>query len=627
MRKNNYFAILGNLLTFIFWIFFSLYIMFILENQPTKNNKFLLELNFDIQEINILFIIFSCTFLILTKIVASSDGYIYSISQKNYLDFYVNKIILNEKLLFAIFSYFIWGVLLREGIFNKFFFLSIVYITYFYLLVKICKRKCGQVIVSNPITLLDCLQIEIKLNILKINRKNIEIVYLILTTILLLIVTIDLLIIENLNSIFLFPFIVTIITFIYYLIKYGTSNFKKIFKMKNILNLKILLRRTKNIVLKTFFMEFYAAEQSKSNEENIAILKKIYEESQINIQFKDSDLWTLILLSERRVFLHRNDNDFVRNLSLKYSNDFSLFLDNIKKWDEKFGLKDSEMTILNDFKERHRLYPEETMTARKHNIVNRNKNNKYIGIFLLIFTFFIYWILDQSMQGIYNYVPKLIVLGVFIRLILRSSEICRAFYLDLKSNKYKSFISGNQRISLAINSLIEIVSLCSIIYISKLIIYEELQDIYFRDFLEATGYSIAVSLFNVSFASTITDLDKRNIIIILTHLIQLISSIILITLSIANYINSPKIPMYYYILIENDFLKIEKKSFDQYIQKNIIKIPKSEYFNEYELGIKNNYDDGKISEEDAYFSLLILKEYQNYDSSILLEPEGKNDKN
>ncbi|KUP04433.1 hypothetical protein Q75_15710 [Bacillus coahuilensis p1.1.43] len=138
-------------------------------------------------------------------------------------------------------------------------------------------------------------------------------------------------------------------------------------------------------------------------------------------------------------------------------------------------------------------------------------------------------------------------------MLQRSIEICFAFYNDVLSIKPKQTnLTNTTRVKLAINSIIEIILLSISIY-SLISIYNEFEvfekhlkenSIYFLSeviniIFNSTLKSIAVSLFNISY-----NWEGLSSII---HLLQVFISIILITLSVANYLNMKK-EVYFYIV-------------------------------------------------------------------------------
>ena len=147
---------------------------------------------------------------------------------------------------------------------------------------------------------------------------------------------------------------------------------------------------------------------------------------------------------------------------------------------------------------------------------------------------------------------------VFGRLIQRTLEICIAFYKDVLSPNLKSSALNNiSRIKLAVHSILEITILSTILY-TLLNFKKEFKSYlstthinYFKYIVELTDniiinwfHSLAVSFFNFSF-------DGQGFGSIV-HLLQLINSIVLITLSIANYLGMKNENYFYKIVFDAD---------------------------------------------------------------------------
>jgi len=618
LTRYNYTAILGNLFIFYTWILFCLYIIFVFKNENY-------DLVFNIKQFNFLTIVFSLIFIILTKIVARSDGYVYSIQNKNPLVMYINKLILNAKVLLFIFSFLV-SLTIFSSItsFVKLILITITICIYLFMIFspirKILKNNFSK---NNDIKSIG-LKIKKYLMNLKINKTQInymiEFLYIITASLYVLalvtITSLEYLIIELIvffTPLILFTllFIKLIINIIHkYFINKKRVGFKEFFKLK--------FKKKYDLVSKIIFMEFFAADRSKINSENTIILKKIYELSNSNISFDKSELIDIILKDEDRVYIYKDSNNSSQNLSLKFSSDYSIFLNKVLNNQDSHRLPKEEKGILNFFAKNHKVFKEEMMTGRKENVIHRNLNNLLIGLSLLLITYLFLFYIDVNYSDYFIYFLHLIILGTLIRLILRSSEICRAFYVDMKSEKYNSLLTGGERISLAIKSLVEIVSLCSIIYLTNSYINCLSMKINISDFINSISYSLAVSLFNVSFASNFAELSSKDIITIFTHVIQLISSVILITLSVANYINFPKIPFYYHVIVKESNLIVKKTSFNKVIEKVIIEIPLNDELSKYVDEVNRKMKEREISEEEAYFSIITLKEYFDFDSEMIL---------
>lgn len=134
LTKYNITAILSSLFIFYVWLLFCLYIIFVFKKSEYN-------LNFDIQQFNWSTIAFSIIFIVLTKVVARSDGYIYSIQNKNNLVNYINKTILDVKILFFIFSFSTGlSVIYSNLLLIKFILGIITFLLYFLMMLTLRKR-------------------------------------------------------------------------------------------------------------------------------------------------------------------------------------------------------------------------------------------------------------------------------------------------------------------------------------------------------------------------------------------------------------------------------------------------------------------------------------------------------
>ena len=392
-------------------------------------------------------------------------------------------------------------------------------------------------------------------------------------------------------------------------------------------SLKVVLTRAGQFILNMVFMEYLAADQSKKNAENLAILNSIYDESTVGIGFASSKLNEFLLLSNWTLFIDDDDEE-VRFLELKRKSDYITFLNKLKAESDNYkDFSDQEKTILMGFKQNYRYLARTVMDARTVNIVSRNRNNMLIGIWLFLITLlmiFIDWIYsNQIHQSIFS----LIMIGVIVRLIYRSSEICRAFYYDLVEGKLpKTYLSGQNRITLAIKSLIEIILLCGTVYLShsmSLNLMSMSSDLMclepFRVGLvvKTVGYSLTASLFNVSYPGLLSAYnevdDFYDVVVLMTHTLQIVTSVVLLTMSIAGYLNFPKVPMYYYLESNDKEIAIVKKSFDESFQKVVITIKHKEFQKKgvtrqdvYREKIKTKYMNGRLSEEDAKYAIELI---------------------
>ena len=213
---------------------------------------------------------------------------------------------------------------------------------------------------------------------------------------------------------------------------------------------------------------------------------------------------------------------------------------------------------------------------RKFFIEFSNWNNLSLTIYITIFTYIIYLFyiyLDSSSKMILIYIISILI----IRLLSRSYEIILSFYKDIVSinsnflylydeekNNHISYYINNikyslirspGRLSLAIHSLIEIIIVCSGIYFFMDFYNANTNILYSPDSndnnlkpsnyqidnghtldtpLKALLYSTSLGVFNISFDST------KGLIWSFIHVTQVLSSVILILLSIAQYLGSDK---------------------------------------------------------------------------------------
>lgn len=186
------------------------------------------------------------------------------------------------------------------------------------------------------------------------------------------------------------------------------------------------------------------------------------------------------------------------------------------------------------------------------NIVKyRNRKNMLIPI-LIILTIFVI----EGLLKFYNIshdlridtFRKVVYAIIFYRFITRFIEIGIAFYLDIKpTHKIKNTdLSSNDRVALVLNSLIEITLLASILYFEFKLIDGKIKgfDDVLLIFVESFKYATAVAFFNVSYPLNLetgipmfNDLKLWSILntTYFVHLIQLLMSVLLISLSINAY--------------------------------------------------------------------------------------------
>ncbi|RED55891.1 hypothetical protein [Cohnella phaseoli] len=179
-----------------------------------------------------------------------------------------------------------------------------------------------------------------------------------------------------------------------------------------------------------------------------------------------------------------------------------------------------------------------------------NTINVYVSIvFLLNVIVIVLFVLPYIERKEEVLLILLILLSV--RLFQRTIGVCRAFLQDVISPKPKSSaLTGSERIILAIMSIVETMITSAAIYFlfdlsdKKVVLVKSFQEGYFQYvgqtlwlLLENVVRSIAVSFFNVSLPLGPQEPFSIETII---HLIQVGNSVILITVSIANYLNMKK---------------------------------------------------------------------------------------
>ncbi|HDR8105515.1 hypothetical protein OB994_24195 [Bacillus cereus] len=202
----------------------------------------------------------------------------------------------------------------------------------------------------------------------------------------------------------------------------------------------------------------------------------------------------------------------------------------------------------------------------------RNQVNMAISIITAICTIIlvVFYTLTSFIE--ISYMKNLLFITyifIFLRLLSRSTEICIAFYQDIiaKKSLKNTLLTGTDRISLAINSIIEIfftvatLSIIETIYSNDLLnILREQHDIsqLVKLIIFSFSNSIATSLFNISFPGVTHKVTILALSHQLIHIMQVITSLTLITLSIANYINLPKYSFYYELRETNTGLILYK---------------------------------------------------------------------
>ena len=311
-----------------------------------------------------------------------------------------------------------------------------------------------------------------------------------------------------------------------------------------------------------FFSEFLAADQSKKNAENLTIISSIFNNSSKSsadlLSYFSADLNSVFVKPDKYRKTIKSENF----LDLKSNEDFRIFINNATEKAKDSNIVSDLYFLKSEYHSAKESYTEELMNVRTENIKLRNQNNLSIGFFIFILTIpFIFLYQKNIVDGL---IIKFLMWMIFIRIVLRTFEIGRAFYFDLVESGYKnSFLISTDRIILAVKSVIEVCFLAASIYQlnTPILINEILKEdknavFHFYDMIWKTiEYSISVALFNVSFPEALIPQSNRNFIWLTTHLIQVISSVLLITVAINSYMSRDKNLVYF------DFVTVEDKEF------------------------------------------------------------------
>ncbi|RVU62979.1 hypothetical protein BM74_17600 [Bacillus thuringiensis] len=232
------------------------------------------------------------------------------------------------------------------------------------------------------------------------------------------------------------------------------------------------------------------------------------------------------------------------------------------------SFRDSVLNTFNSIRiPKKELQKQKTFYIRFRNKVNlSNSIITAISIILLIIIYTFTPIIETSYMKSFLFI---IYIFIFLRLLSRSTEICISFYQDIiaKKSLKNTLLTGTDRISLAIKSIVEIIftvatlSIIETLYSNNLLnTLREQHD--FAQLLKLTIFSfsnsIATSLFNISFPGVTHNVTLLTLSHQLIHIMQIITSLTLITLSIANYINLPKYSFYYELRKTNTELILYK---------------------------------------------------------------------
>lgn len=344
-----------------------------------------------------------------------------------------------------------------------------------------------------------------------------------------------------------------------------------------------LFKLTFTYLKKVPLAEYTAATYAKQNTTNKVIL---------DFMINGCKYFANISISEINKVLNKN------YFALDKKKDFARLLDNLKLTNESYN------EIFNFYCLTPLPY-KQIKQNKTENVKFRNKSNLLISMGILIL-FVIFYLVFRYYCGVpfSNLFLKVAFIFIFIRLTLRSIEICFAFYNDIKpSIKTKgTYLSGSERITLAIKSIIELIILSTLLYT----IHESLS-IYHNSYIEfllkfsnvlPTSFlnAVAISIFNISFEHTIT-FTNFEIFIALTHLIQIISSVTLISISIASYLNLPKQNFEYEINITNNKFILSTKPYGtaKFLTKITKEIASGDNIDELLKNLNKMFQNNKIS--------------------------------
>lgn len=243
----------------------------------------------------------------------------------------------------------------------------------------------------------------------------------------------------------------------------------------------------------------------------------------------------------KNILLHQLNQD---NYVLNHINGFIFFIDHVND----NTLTKSEFLFI--YKKMLINY-EETSKSLGRIVKNRNLKNLLVPclliLLILLSEFFnqYYSLFEDSVIKTFR---SLLFAIVMYRLVTRFIEIGVAFYFDIKPDYTikKTDLTNNDRVVLVLKSLIEITLLSSILYFEYSLINNEVKNfsVVVLTFLESVKYAVAVALFNLSypvnFLKDMTGINefkalKLHNTFYFVHLIQLLMSVLLISLSISSY--------------------------------------------------------------------------------------------
>lgn len=316
-------------------------------------------------------------------------------------------------------------------------------------------------------------------------------------------------------------------------------------------------------ILKNFKYFFIAEYNAAKNEKQLVINTHI-----LNKVLNDYKHMEKVIIKEQFTE-HTLENVY----KLQYTSEFEEFV-------KKLNLHNSTKEKI--IKSYHQIIVNRIVVAKGigETIISRNYTNLFIAISLAIIVFLLELVfvgLGVANEKFVSIMRMNIIILIVFRLVLRSVEIGIAFSQDIKSldELKKSDISSKKRINLAINSLIEVILLSNIFYVLQTI-----NDICCTSipnliivFYDKLKYSIAVSLFNVSYPDKVLSFESVSFLYGLNqfvHLLQITLSVILISISITNYGSKSLKKSMYYILKSDERYVVKERMIIEGIEKIVI---------------------------------------------------------
>lgn len=364
--------------------------------------------------------------------------------------------------------------------------------------------------------------------------------------------------------------------------------------------------KTRKFFLNLVLNEYLIANQSKKNAENLALIQYLIDHSSKKLSYYPHDFLKKIKGPYDRIFLKSDIQDSVVGestfLELRKYQDFKEFIDKTREiFNDDYRETIDQLEL--DYQVHAHNLNALLMETRTGNIKQRNRNNLILGLCIFIISGILVLLFELNVvQFVLLYI---VMWTVFIRMVLRTLEIGRAFYNDITDSGYsKSFLSGPDRIVLAIKSVIEIAFLAASIYLIQLTQADGWK-LTFNAVFKVIEYSFAVLLFNVSFPEGFSKAATKPLVWLSAHLIQVISSVILITISITGYISRKHPPVYFEYDCKNTDLHVLKKFYRSpskhktvLIIQGVASKDKFEIKREIESELKCLYKNNKIHEED-----------------------------